>query len=466
LRALCPLLVLGWLLFGISLPGFAQGPQLFTAEIDTSQVICWWFLGFGAEWDSYGYNAAGITDDDFATIRQRVEWMHLPLARIMMQAKWCYQGDDQYDWESAQMRSLYRNLDVCQERGMTVILTEWGCEPEWLKTPDVQNVADPKYAEIIANYMDYLINRKGYSCIEFFVFVNEPNLEVGDWERWAQGVKNVHAAFQKRGLADKIPIMAPDQSNIDIWHKRTVDELHDFIGAYGLHHYAFEAMVRDGKLFDYFIGAWGYTFNNDPNAGYKPFIIGEAGMQDGAQHPYGNRNIDAVSYGVFMADYAIQAANAGSSAVIAWMLDDNSHPNFFWGMWRNKPHALGLRPWYYTWSLLSRYFPPGAKIYYLKPKAAAPRVLAASYPGEVEAPQADWTFCIVNNADEAVPIDLRVPFGPVCDMKQYVFNSATAKTDTNGFPLPFDRIECDLDQGTRILCSANTVVVLTSLERD
>jgi hypothetical protein len=72
----------------------------------------------------------------------------------------------------------------------------------------------------------------------------------------------------------------------------------------------------------------------------------------------------------------------------------------------------------------------------------------------------------VNSADDAVPVDLRVPQGPICDMKLYVFNSATANTDANGFPVPFERLQCDLDQGTRIHCEGNSVLVLTSLERD
>src|SRR5450759_2374311 len=116
-----------------------------SVELDQKKVICKHFLGFGAEWDSNGYNASGSTDEDFAGIRKRVEWMQLPIARIMIQSKWCYKGNGQYDWDDSQMKVLYRNLDVCQKLGTTVLLTDWGVEPAWLKTPDVSRVDDLKY---------------------------------------------------------------------------------------------------------------------------------------------------------------------------------------------------------------------------------------------------------------------------------------------------------------------------------
>ena len=145
--------------------GAAQGEDgTFVVQIDKKKAVCENFLGFGAEWDPRGYNAAGVTEADFGIVRKRVEWMRLPVARIMMQCKWCYKGDGKYDWDDAQMASLFRNLDVCEKLGTRVLLSDWGIEPTWLKTPDVAKVEDPKYAEIIGTYMDHLLNKKKYRC--------------------------------------------------------------------------------------------------------------------------------------------------------------------------------------------------------------------------------------------------------------------------------------------------------------
>jgi len=147
-------------------------------EVDPRGVICRKFMGFGVEWDSANYDAAGVTDADFAVIRSRVEWMRLPIARIMMQSKWCYKGNGRFDWDDPQMKALCRHLDVCQKLGTTVVLTDWGIERDWLEIPNVAKVEDPKYAEIIATYMDYLLNTRNYTCIKYFIMVNEPNLYV------------------------------------------------------------------------------------------------------------------------------------------------------------------------------------------------------------------------------------------------------------------------------------------------
>ena len=49
-------------------------------QIKTAQVAGPAFIGFGVEWDSRHYRAAGITDADFAVIRHRVEWMRLSVS--------------------------------------------------------------------------------------------------------------------------------------------------------------------------------------------------------------------------------------------------------------------------------------------------------------------------------------------------------------------------------------------------
>ena len=435
----------------------------FSVEIKPGDIICERFLGFGAEWDSRGYNAAGIEDDDFAVIRKRVEWMHLPVARIMMQTKWCYKGNDSYDWSNPDMKALYRHLDVCQSLGTTVFLADWGCEPEWLKCPDVDRVDDPKYAEIIGVYMDYLVNRKGYTCIKYFIMVNEPNYEVKEWSRWKKGVENVYAGFQKRGLQKKVTFTGSDHANNDNWHTMSVDQLQHILGAYDIHKYANDSDVRTGKLYDYFKKSWQYALSNDAGAAHKPFVVGEAGMNDGAQHPRGNLNIDTVYYGIFMADYAVQAVNAGSSAVLAWMLDDNSHQGFFWGLWTNKERGLKLRPWFYPWSLLTKCFPPGCRICNPGQFKGDVRVLAASLPREESQHGSDWSFCIVNRSPKPVVIALRVQNGPEIQLHRYVFNEQSANVDGDGFPIPSDTQEYDLNSGASIVCSGSTVTLYTSL---
>ncbi|KKM04162.1 hypothetical protein LCGC14_1767030, partial [marine sediment metagenome] len=128
------------------------------------------FLGFGAEWDPMFWapfnRKLGVTEKDWRLVVERIRWMRMPIVRMMMLSRWCTQGDGRFDWDSPEMKGLYRHLDVCQKLGIAVILTDWGCAT-WTKVPGYSGTADPKYAEGIGRYMDHLINRRGYTCIKY-----------------------------------------------------------------------------------------------------------------------------------------------------------------------------------------------------------------------------------------------------------------------------------------------------------
>ena len=182
-------------------------------KMETGNVACAKFIGFGAEWDLANYRVAGVTDADFAVIHRRVEWMRLPAARIMMPVKWCRQADGSFDFDTAPMRDLYRNRDVCEALGTTVFLTDWGCMPEWLRAPGIGDVADPLYAESIGAYLDHLINTKKYQCIRYVIMVNEPNWEVKEFALWRRGLEQVAAELNRRGLDRQIQLAAPTRQH-------------------------------------------------------------------------------------------------------------------------------------------------------------------------------------------------------------------------------------------------------------
>jgi len=434
-----------------------------SVQIDAGSVICKQFMGFGVEWDSRGYPEAGITDDDFVVIKNRVKWLRLPVARIMMQAKWCYKGAGKFDWDSDEMKALYRHLDVCQSLGTTVFLADWGCELKWLQCPDVAKVDEPKYAEIIGTYLDYLLKKRGYTCIKYFIMVNEPNYEVKDWNRWKAGVKNLFAEFQKRGLDNKVIITGADHANADDWHKRAVEQLQNILGAYDIHRYASEGELRNGGLGKYFLESWQYALLKDPKAEGKPLVVGEAGLWGEGTGSAHNPMHMSYGYGVKMGDYAIQAANAGSWAVLAWMLDDNSHPHFTWGMWMSKADGLKLKPWFYVWSLLCRSFPAGSTIVRTSHSSGDIQILAAYREQNSKSPKKHWSFCLVNRADTPRTIRLRMIEGLRFNMSRYVYSMTSAKTDENGFPVSFDERMYDLNAGADISCEANSVVILSSM---
>jgi hypothetical protein len=423
-------------------------------KIQTETEACANFLGFGAEWDSRNYRAAGITDADFTLIRRRVEWMRLPAARIMMQVKWCRQEDGSFDYETPPMQDLYRHLDVCEGLGTTVFLTDWGCMPAWLQAPGIGDVADPLYAESIGAYLEHLVTVKGYSCLRYFILVNEPNWEVKEFALWRRGLEQVATELKRRGLDRQIQLAGSDEAHApdDDWHFQAVDQVGGLLGAYDVHSYANGAKVRQGELEPYFRRLWDYAHTHDPRGAQKPCIVGEAGLGDDMcteRSPY----IDEFEYGLFMADYAVQAANAGSATVLAWMLDDNSHAGFHWGLWSSKADGLRLRPWFYPWALLSRLFPAGSAIHPVSTGSSDLRVLLAR--------TADgWAVCAVNRGDQEIEGELALgeEARPV-QVTRYRYSEESALVDAEGFPVPLSSME-ERRQFVPIVCPPRSVSFL------
>lgn len=438
--------------------------QLHPVVVDPKAVAIERFLGFGAEWDPNFWadhnSQLGVTEADWATVVKRIRWMKLPLVRMMVQARWCTKGDGRFDWESPAMRSLYRHLDVCQAEGITVFLTDWGVAT-WCKVPGFSGNDDPKYADAIGTYLDYLTRQRHYTCIKYFILVNEPNYEGGGWDRWKKGVENVAKVLAARKLP--VTLVGTDAAHDEAWHRRGVDQLHNLFGLWEIHRYAPQAEVLKGDLEAYLRNEWAYALTNDLDAHRKPFMVGEAGMRDGMVGSSTNTNIQTYGYGVFMADYAVQAARSGAAAVSAWMLDDASHKGFNWGLWKTKADGMALKPWFTPWSLLTRLVRPGSTIYKVAQPNPRFRILCARMPLREGQTAPDWTFVLVNRGDAEVPLTLKVPGVGELTFRHYLYSRASAPADKDGFPVPAREAKANLSDGLLVACPADAVLFVTSL---
>ncbi|RII31395.1 MAG: hypothetical protein CXR30_00865 [Geobacter sp.] len=434
--------------------------------VNDNQIVTKNFLGFGAEWDTYYYNGYNISDKDFKLITDRISNMKLPIVRIMVLGKYCYLGNGKYNWNSDSMISIYKQLDFCQKEGIKVIVCAWGAgynPNDWLKIHDVSGVDDPKYADVVGTIMDYLLNTKGYTCIKYFSTINEPDLQLrNNWGMWLKCMNNFADNFKRHGLTHKLILLGPEitESNADNWLKNSSVQLSSLLGVYSLHLYASRNLVKSGGLESIILKNMKYVSNSNSVAASKPFFITEAGMSDDFKPPYGNPHISDFQYGIFMADYAVQAARAGSSAILAWMLDDNSHKDFYWGMWANKIDNFKIRPWYYAWSLLSRIFPNGATVYRVEqPKDI--RILVARIHGSTDE---YWSICLVNRASSYKTMGIKVPEAKNTLFSYFNYYSNASTNDVDFFNKSVIKMRSDISGSIIVNCPPNSIVVLTSLQ--
>ncbi len=432
--------------------------EVFNLVLDQSSKPIENFKGFGVEWDSRAYNQNGVTQKDFQVIGERIKWMDIPIVRIMMQTKWCFSESTGYDWDNDDMNALYRHLNFCKQNNIEVLLTDWGVEVDWLAVDGITRTDDSLYAEVIGTYLDYLINKKGFTCIKYFSLVNEPNYEVGNFERWRNGFENVYNVLIDKGLDKKIKLTAPGQSNNKEWFFDTVDEARFAVDIYDAHLYAWKEKTIIGEVNTELKELWDYAKSIDINIDRKQFFVTEAGMRDG-QSANISLEIDNYYYGVFMMDYAIQALHSGATAVLAWMLDDNSHPEFQWGLWKDKKNGMQLRPWFFTWSLLTKLFQPGNYIYRLRPRSIQLRALASK---SKNGNNNTWSFCLVNVGNDTAAFSIKVDGEKTYKFYKYLYNETNRKVDDRGFPSPDSQIEINLNTGREIMVPGNSVVFITS----
>lgn len=479
-----------------------------TITIDHSSVISTNFIGNGVQWEAYPHGDSEqsewgnlMTEDNWQKLYKRLDFMKPRLIRLMIGGKWRYLKGVDKDGEpiidhQKELEPLAKILDYTQKNNIQVMFGEWW-PPEFIDRAD-----DDRWVEMASEYLRFLIEDKGYTCIKYFNLVNEPNgywaATDGNWEMWKTAIMKFQTKLEQKGIADKVQIAGPDAvAHYDHpnskytgleWVAETARQLGDVIGPLEMHAYPGAKHVRSGEFSSYYkeIAELADSFN-------KPLIMGELGFkyydEDPKLREENTRRIEAdpyasedsnmfiydYFYGVDMADAVIQSMNLGFDGVIAWGLDDAMHTNGDtgdktalkrWGFWNilgeellNDPDDEQIRPWFYTWSLMTRYFPPGTKI--LKVSDSGKEGLRV-VTGQNEE---DYTFAIVNNSDSASNIKLEMDRKTILSLKKYLYSDEVRPVNEDGFPVSKEQLlDVNMEEGLSIKMPANSFQLFTTLK--
>jgi len=414
------------------------------AEIDLTDVVEPSFLGAGVQWSAYPW--FDVSESDWQKVFRRVDYLKLPLARVMVDVTTFFAGLDddgtpQYLFDCELMRRLYKLLDYCENRDVTVVLGQWGSVESAVK-PDTGNWDIPldstMHARITADLIEHVVAVKGYSCTRWFNLFNEPNISNISWQRWRQAILNLHAELAERNLLDKIKLTGADsvagfggRHSLQWMNNALSDpEVLRSLDVFDEHYYILNREIVSGN-----VEKWLDTVTTEVRAKApgKQYFLGEFGVVDdvwGSDHPDQQLHVREFWYGVSMADLAVQFMRGGASGFIAWDMDDSMHwygdsggplepaPDAYerrkiWGFWNitgtehGIPQEEYIRPWFYAYSQISRAFPKGCQI--VKTEATGVdslRVAAARIP---DGDSYHLSFAAVNNSDENRSVKIVVP---------------------------------------------------------
>ncbi len=485
-------------------------PSTSEIVIQNNQVVVSSLIGHGAQWGGYDLlpewtGQKFFSQEDWNKLTRRIDFLKPRFVRIMIDAGWNYAGEGYYD-EQYKPERLLPILEYCQKNDITVLFGEWG--HKYLNN----TITDIKHEWVgwAAEYLNWLINDHGFTCIEYYNMVNEPNgnwsTTDGNYRLWRDLMQEFSDSLSKKNLADDIVLTGPDIAVWDNgylnWMDRTQQDLGEQVGLYDIHTYPGQEFVRSGE-FRNLLDAYQEAVPSG-----KQIVVSEIGFKyneaDGDlkekneqredADPYASDDSNMMVYdsfyGVDMADAIIQAMLEGYAGAIVWNMDDAMYnsPDYEagdsyaarklkrWGFWNilgdevfaDAPRGAideQKRPWFYTMSLLCRYFPDGMEVYDVElPDKKGLRAVAGKYNDL-------YTLAIVNsNYSGYDNVVLRFEEGLELEgLKKYYFESQTGSRfkgnrDDQGFAMPEKTdLSLDLDEGERINIPGQSLTVYTSI---
>ena len=472
-------------------PGTQSAQQL---SVHTDKLLVPSLIGFGVQLDPYEYPP---TAAQWTQIKNRLDLLKPAFLRVMLHADmYCLQlnsvGCQTYVWSDRSQpfpeafQQTLRILDWAQSHHIPVMLGEWS----WPNLSHVSTVlpitspADPRWAEIIAPLLQYLLHSRHYTVLRFYNYMNEPN---GGW-MWPGGNKGVDYGAWLRGLQhlrgvldqehlQQIALVGPDNSANWDWLDRTAHDAASTVGAWEMHWYPKDSEVTGGEIFRLLDGKRRMLLATDPDAVSKPRFMGEVGLITGRINGDQQPRVRTFRYGMLMADLAVQICQAGWMGASAWDLDDAMHvvngkPHTdppgpltlkTWGFWNSQGARMGnpndesIRPWFTPWMLLAHLFAPGSAVYQVSDPTSSDGVRAIAARSVQDGREA-WSLLLVNDHDEAAVATVAIPAGGA--WRQYRYQEpVTPSADEQALSAP---LIAATNGPVRLALAAHSAIFLTN----
>ncbi len=198
-----------------------------------------------------------------------------------------------------------------------------------------------KYAEKVAENIDYLINERNVKQLRYYCFSNE--LSMKDWGGLLVNLplfkkyhEMLYSAFQKRGL--RIGLLSTDAASGENWWTLdyAIENMQRITEEFCLHIYVMNYGIDDLDFYEWFYNLCYETSVKCCKCDGKRFILGEFGLrrEDAWKHYNGvikdvniyNHIGQGAKAALMYAESALAAINAGVFAMALWTYVDYPDP--------------------------------------------------------------------------------------------------------------------------------------------
>lgn len=430
----------------LAIASVADEPGKLIIHADARTVINTMRGGIGASWHAIeepipivkgrshggsGWGGYPPAEDDAAwqQIDRHARWLGLDWNRVEFEQRIYEPERGKFTWDSAEMKILYRILDLCEKNKSDVFLQQmwgnvkWNTYPEWRDDAVWRVHSAPlsvdDFGEGLATLVEHLIKTRHYTCIKWLCINNEPGF---NWSWWNEppnkplplkpGLAAVRKALDARGIS--IPISGPDMScQLPPCDSKHFD-FHELLGAYDFHSYnenfdwkSKGQMQREDKS----AADWcAFAHKNG-----KPFFVSEFGTMAngwGGDHA-GPAGFDSV---LKDAELLVRRINVGVDGLNRWSFVNRGDLDGHWQFietWDRKEKKL-LKEYtprantYFGLGLLMRFIAKHSDVLSCKVDGGKLDSWQRVFAAALRSPKGNLTITVVNDASSAFDLTLDV----------------------------------------------------------
>lgn len=386
----------------------------------TEQVTADPFMGFGFQDDPFFFTACnltrGVNEEDAKLRERRIRQLNPSHVRSFLFWDAFNPSHDlkTFVYDTELMKSLYRQFDLYQAMGtpITIADTFWEWKPEQFPYNE-KNVE--RGVEIYLQILEYLIEKRGYSCIKRVSITNEPDIFFipagGTYASYLKANRLFREKLDQSPLKDKLTLVGCDMGLSKNWFRDTVRDADECFGLLAFHNYnkatqyplireTMKAILQTTREFSKPVKA--------PSGAkiHNPVLLAEYGFQlETDNPPNGCQAMKQYEYGLWNANACMDVLNAGLAGGSIWCVHAMyySQDSFMeFGLWEFKDRAWAIRPIYYSCGLFTRLARPGMMPLKLKHDTESAEFNA----GALKDAQGRVTLFMVNLAKVPIEVDL------------------------------------------------------------
>ncbi|MGB8317474.1 MAG: cellulase family glycosylhydrolase [Ignavibacteriaceae bacterium] len=414
---------------------------------------------------AYGGNPPAENNSAWEQINYYAKWLGLNFIRVEISQRMYEPERNIFDWNNEEMSALYRILDWCEINKADVFLQQMWGHVEWNAYPGVHPLLSAPYsiedfAAGIYELLNFLVNKKGYSCVKYFCITNEP--PGGSWGYWwcygsysgsiTAAIKKVRETLDEKGI--NIPLSGPGWTSLPPFDESKID-FEPYLGAYDIHSY--NGINFEGEKI---ISEW-VKWAHDHS---KPFFLTEFGNMNlgwGADNP-GPKSFAA---SLSNASDIITCLNLGTDGFNRWSFTNRGDLDGQWQLIRtwdaeSKCYLKNIFPEssaYFGFAILSRFLAKYSKVLKIDFEKELPGIKAAAVSNKSNI----ISIFIVNNDEEERIINLNIK--GINDKEIfYLYQADEEAVSDKSFELNSLKGIKGLNQGMQISLEAKSITTLSN----